>query len=365
MSALAVLQSEVRTIGKIPVRNLWLLMLYASDLYRQLGTAKIDVEDNPEEIADLVAEILCHQVEQRLMRNLSFGYQSKVDVINRVRGRIDTLYTERHRLLDKGKVCCRFEELTVDTSRNRYVRAALEQLNELVIKTSLARRCRSLAMSLDRLGVSKGKPSGYSGKSERFGRHDAGDHKMVVAADLAFSLGLPTEFSGNYNLPMPDKKKEWLRKLFEKAVAGFYSVALDKTKWRVSAGKRFNWQISSKTPGIDAILPGMQTDIIIDHKPSDERLIIDTKFNSIITKGWHRDEVLRNGYIYQMYAYLRSQELSDNPKTLTTSGMLLHPSIDREFDESVTIQGHPIRFCTVNLGYEATKIRERLLSLIW
>ncbi len=136
MSASAASRSEVRTIGKIPVRNLWLLMLYASDLYRQLGTTKIDVEDNLEEIADLVAEILCHQVEQRLMRNLSFGYQSKVDVISRVRGRIDTLYTERHRLLDKGKVCCRFEELTVDTSRNRYVRAALEQAlghkNELV-----------------------------------------------------------------------------------------------------------------------------------------------------------------------------------------------------------------------------------------
>ena len=67
-----------RLIGKIPVRNLWLLMLYASDLYRQIGTAKISVEDNPDEIADLVAEILCYQIERRLMRNLSYGYQQKV-----------------------------------------------------------------------------------------------------------------------------------------------------------------------------------------------------------------------------------------------------------------------------------------------
>jgi len=219
-------EEHSRLVGKIPVRNLWLLMLYASDLYRHIGTAKIAVEDSPEEIADLVAEILCHQVEQRLMRNLSYGYQHKVAIIGRVRGRIDTLYTERHRLLDKGKVCCRFEELTVDTPRNRYVRAALEKLDSLVNNNSLGHRCRTLALNLGRLGVHQDKPVGYSGKSERFGRHDAEDQKMVAAADLAFSLALPTEFLGQHHLTLPDKHKEWLRKLFEKGIAGFYTVAL-------------------------------------------------------------------------------------------------------------------------------------------
>ncbi len=153
-----------RRLGNIPVRNLWLLMLYASDLYRHLGTNKVDLEDNPEDIADLVAEIICHQVEERMMRNLSYGYQSKVAVISRVRGRIDTLTTERQRLLEKGKVCCRFDELTVDTPRNRYVRSALERLTKLNVKTTLAHKCRALMLSLERLGVSKAKPINYSGK---------------------------------------------------------------------------------------------------------------------------------------------------------------------------------------------------------
>jgi 5-methylcytosine-specific restriction enzyme subunit McrC len=339
-------------------------MFYASDLYRQLGSAQIAVEDNPEEIADLVAEILCHQVERRLMRNLSFGYQGRVAIIGRVRGRIDTLYTERHRLLDKGKVCCRFEELTVDTPRNRFVRAALEQLSSLVKKNHLAHRCRKLTMSLDRLGVNIGKPASYNSKTERFGRHDVEDQKMVAASDLAFSLALPTEFAGYHHLAAPDKNKEWLRKLFEKAIAGFYTVALDKSEWRVYAGKQFNWQISNKTTGIDAILPGMKTDIILDSKQTDERLIIDTKFNSVTTKGQYREETLRSGYIYQMYAYLRSQERIEEQKSLTSSGMLLHPSIDTEVDESVSIQGHTIRFCTVNLGNNAKKIRWQLLRLL-
>ena len=179
--------NAIRLIGKIPVRNLWLLMLYASDLYRHMGSSRVEVEDNPEQIADLVAEILCHQVEMRLRRNLSYGYESKVAILSRVRGRIDMLTTERHRLLDKGKVCCKYDELTMDTPRNRYVRAALEQLAKLNIKSRQAHKCRTLAVSFEKLGVSKGRPVGYSSKSERFGLHDRDDQKMMAAADLAFT----------------------------------------------------------------------------------------------------------------------------------------------------------------------------------
>ncbi|HFD3976248.1 TPA: 5-methylcytosine-specific restriction endonuclease system specificity protein McrC [Vibrio parahaemolyticus] len=356
--------NNIQRIGKIPMRNIWLLMLYASDLYRYLGSSKIDVEDNPEQIANLVAEVLCHLVEERLVRNLSHGYSRKEAEVSRVRGRINVLATERHRLLDKGKICCRFDELTIDTPRNRYVLAALERLPKIGIKSSLANRCGSLALKLSSLGVSKVKPSGYSYQTERFGRHDVSDQKMVAAAELAFSLALPTESEGLFHLATPDKEIRWLRKLFEKAVAGFYSVALDKREWVVAPSKQFNWQVSDKSAGIDEILPSMVTDIIIDQRLRNERLIIDTKFNSLTKKGWYRNETLRSGYLYQMYAYLRSQENERNLRSLTSCGMLLHPAVDDEVAEMVKIQGHAIWFCTVNLGDSALSIRKRLLFLI-
>ena len=39
----------------------------------------------------------------------------------------------------------------------------------------------------------------------------------------------------------------------------------------------------------------------LSHEISGRRIIIDTKFNSIVTKGWYRDETLCSGYIYQIY----------------------------------------------------------------
>jgi len=92
---------ETRTVGRIPVRNLWILMLYASDLVRLNDPRWIGLDKNADELPDLVAELLCRIVEQRLRRNLSFGYRYRNEVLTRVRGRIDILQTARRRLLEQ------------------------------------------------------------------------------------------------------------------------------------------------------------------------------------------------------------------------------------------------------------------------
>lgn len=355
---------EIGHIGRIPVRNLWLLMFYASDLFRHIDSAKVSVEDNPDDIPDLVAEILSRQVERRLRRNLSFGYQSREAILGRVRGRINLLYTERHQLLDRGKVACRFDELTIDTARNRFVRAALEEIAEIVRRESLAHRCRSLAASLRRIGVTGERPTRTEMSIDRFGRHDAGDHQMVSAAHLAFNLALPTEVVGTKHLSLPNREITWIRKLYEKGVAGFYDVVLSGQGWRVNAGKTIGWLIDSKSPGIDKILPSMRTDIVLDHPGERRRIVIDTKFNSVVTRGWYREETLRSGYVYQIYAYLRSQEGSSDSFAANASGLLLHPSVGDMVNESVVIQGHEIRFATVDLGADAKEIRSQLLQVL-
>lgn len=356
---------EVERIGEIPIRNLWLLILYASDLYRELDAAKVAVEDNPDDIPDLVAEILCRRVDHRVQRNLSYSYQSRDAVLNRVRGRIDLLSTERNRLLDRGKVACHFDELTIDTPRNRYVRAALEAISKVVKSKELAHRCRSLDVRLRRMGVSQVRPSRSEVSVDRFGRHDVEDKPMVAAAHLAFNLVLPTESAGTRQLSLPERDNlPWLRKLFEKGIVGFYDTVLLKSVWRVGAGKTLKWQIDEKSSGIDKILPNMKTDIIVDNTEVGHRTVIDTKFNAVVKRGWYRDETLRSGYLYQMYAYLRSQEGGEDLLNDTASGLLLHPSVGEDVNEYFVTHNHKIQFATVDLGASAIEIRERLLNII-
>ncbi len=355
-------ESGTGFIGRIPVRNLWLLMLYASDLFRTRGIGNIGLEDSPDDLPDLVAEILAHAVETRQRRRLSLGYRSRNAVLSRVRGRIDVLTTERHQLLDRGLVACRFDELTIDTPRNRFVRAALEAISRIVQRKDVAHRCRSLASGMKSMGVSGEAPTRAQMSTDRFGRNDADDRFMVAAAKLAFDLALPTEASGANVLSLPDREAPWVRRLFEQAVGGFYDVVLSPQGWRVHCGGTLGWQIKQKTAGIDRILPTMRTDVVLEHSPTGQRIVIDTKFTSIVTSGWYREETLRSGYVYQIYAYLRSQVGRGDALADYASGLLLHPAIGQAVDETVVIQGHRIRFATVDLAASPVEIRSQLLS---
>jgi len=339
-------------------------MLYASDLFRTRGTGRIGLEDNPDDLPDLVAEILAHAVEMRQRRRLSLGHQSRAAVLNRVRGRINVLTTERHQLLARGLIACRFDELTIDTPRNRYVRAALETISRVVRRRDIAHRCRSLAIGMKTMGVSGNAPSRTEIDAFRLGRCDASDQLMIAAAALAFDFALPTESAGANVLSLPDREVTWVRRLFEKAVAGFYAVVLSPAGWRVQCGTPFEWQIEEQTAGIDKILPTMRTDVALDNAELGHRIVIDTKFTSIVTAGWYRGETLRSSYIYQIYAYLRSQAGCGDHHADCASGLLLHPSIGAMVDETVAIQGHSIRFATVDLAGSATKIRSQLLHCV-
>ncbi|HKP94407.1 MAG TPA: 5-methylcytosine-specific restriction endonuclease system specificity protein McrC [Fibrobacteria bacterium] len=351
-------------IAGIPIRNIWLLMLYASDLFRHLEQRRIRVEDCPDEIPDLVGEILADVVERRLKRSLNFGYHSRDAVLSRVRGKISALETASRQLLSQGKVACHFEELTLDTTRNRLVRAALEKMVQIASRGDLSRRCLGLARVMANSGVSGEKPARHQISAEGSHRIGKEDRFMVSAARLVFELAIPTETRGAVSLSSPDRDIVWLRKLYEKGVAGFYAVVLPAEGWVVHAGKSIDWKIDAETPGIKAILPGMRTDIVLESRFPRTRTVIDTKFTSLITKGWHREEVIKSGYIYQVYSYLRSQESSGDDSANTANGMLLYPSVGTTIDEMAVIQGHAIRFATIDLNSAMREIRSNLLKLI-
>ena len=360
------IQQDIRDgyVSYIPVRNIWLLMLYASDLMRQLKkTDRVLVEENLDDIPDLIANILLKEVNKRIRRNLSFDYQSKARVLSRVRGRIDLFKTERDKLLDKGKVFCRFDELTVNTPRNRLVRAALDKISKLVQDTTLSKKCRSLSGTMRQMGVIGEKPSDIELSIEQFGRNNSHDRLMVDAAHLVFNLAIPTELVGDRYLSSPDKEIKFVRKVFERGIAGFYKFHLDN-KWDVIASKTIHWQKQNATSRMDNIFPSMITDITIENKTIGKHIVIDTKFNSVLIKGWHRESSIRSQYIYQMYAYLRSQEGLGNSLQDNSYGMLLHPSVGEKVHESVIIQGHKINFATIDLTFEAKQIKQELLDIL-
>jgi 5-methylcytosine-specific restriction enzyme subunit McrC len=357
------LAASERRIGQIPVKNLWFLMLYASDLTRFGSAFNAMVDDDFDEIPDLIARLLAGAVGHRLRRNFTRGFKQREGALTRVRGRINLLTTESRQLLSRGEVFCLFEELTVDTPRNRFVRAALDLLARLVRDNEMARHCRALAVSLGRLGVGGMRPDRAELSADQVGRNDAPDRFMVSLARLAFELALPSENPGARTMVSPEREEAWVRRLFEKAILGFSRVELEPLGWSIRGGIPLNWQVSFGSDRLAQFLPRMLTDIVLDPPDDRQRLIIDTKFTSILSSRRFGNEGFKSGYIYQMYAYLRSQE-GRGQRWEGSAGLFLHPAVGIHVNERVVIQNHSITFATVNLSSNAKGIRDELRSIL-
>jgi 5-methylcytosine-specific restriction enzyme subunit McrC len=261
-------------------------------------------------------------------------------------------------------VACRYEEQTIDTPRNRLVRMALDTLAARVADGILGHQCRRLAGDLGRQGVGGIMPSRSDIASDQISRHDAEDLLMATLAKLVFDVVLPTEAAGRHALTQVDKNERLVRQLFERAIGNFYTTELSVEEgWQVYKGKRLRWQIEDSTAGISDILPGMITDIVLENRKRGRRIVIDTKFTGIFGSSAYRDNMLKSPYVYQIYAYLRSQEHQIDPLSGNAQGLMLHPTVDCEVDEIVSIQGHAIRFATLDLTRSTPEILARLRSL--
>lgn len=361
------MSGATRYVGPIPVRNLWWLMLYASELYRvDPGVAQGGTERADGEVADLVGRILNDCVATRLRRQLTQRFTYRARVLRRVRGRIDLLQTARHSLLQRGAVACRFPILSVDTPANRLVRSALATIATLATTPQVRKQANSLAYRLREAGVPAVRPTGVELANDAARRTGLGDRRMLAAARLALDLAVPVEDIGTEPQPVPDRTVERIRHLFERAVGGFYRMALEKQGWTVQTGKHLDWPLDRErlSPWLQAALPGMQTDIVLNAPDRQRRIVIDTKFNAIVTSTWHRAASLRNGYLYQVYAYLQTQVGCGDALAEHAEGLLLHPAAGADIDECICVQGHRIRFATVDLTASGACIRAQLLRAI-
>lgn len=325
----------------IPVRNVWLLQLLASKLYRDGGIALSGAELVDKDVIELVSTILADAAQHRLRNGLRVGFERHTADIRRVRGKIDLLGTARDQLLTRGRIRCHFDEVSLDTPTNRLVRSALIRATRF---PGADPRCHHLADQFGAAGVGGQKPAGRVVAALEYDRNASADLRMIAAAKLIHDLAVPNTQAGSLRTLSLNIDDHHLRRLFEAAALGAYTANLPT--WDVKGGKHLHWDLSSI--GSDgALLPGMITDIIL-RPPGAPPIILDTKFTEILQPTQYHAGKFRSGYLYQIYAYVMSQQ--GNPDFGPhTQGVLLHPVIGEAVNETVVIQGHPFRFATVDL----------------
>jgi 5-methylcytosine-specific restriction enzyme subunit McrC len=123
-------------------------------------------------------------------------------------------------------------------------------------------------------GVSSRPLDARSAKKVVLRRNDREDAEAIDAARLLLDMNIPMEDAGNRTVRSPLRDATTIRRLYERAVRGFYQAVL-RPNWFVSGGETHQrWPITESTAGLASILPIMRTDIQLER--SGRRIIVET-----------------------------------------------------------------------------------------
>jgi 5-methylcytosine-specific restriction enzyme subunit McrC len=355
-------QTEQVTFAKsVPIRNVWHMLVYAWRELRLLNRWKTDVESAPT-LDSLFAKVLSNLVRERLRIGLGRSYESTAQLLHGIRGRIDFDKSLKLLAFQNAQAFCRFQDFSANVIKNQIIRSTLHHLaqrgdfgNDRAEASRLRHQVRRLVRDLDYIDLIELKPDII--RRQELERDDHDYRLMMAICHIIMQRLMPTETAGPKNLYGVDRDQMLLWKLFESFVANFFELRF--TDWKVTAQKIIYWPAESKTD----FLPVMKPDIVMRHKQSSRLVVIDTKFTGkSLVLGQYGDWKFNRDHIFQLYAYLRSQEERSVPHQ-TATGILLYPSVNFHLSQQVEIQGHKLRWETVDLSQPWQDIETSLIQL--
>lgn len=355
----------------IPIRNLWHMLLYAwneAPLNDLRGWALKDayVESAPT-LDTLLASVLIRLMQQRLRIGLGHDYVDEAGTLRGIRGRINFAESLKHHSPDRGQLICQFQGYRANSLKNQIIRSTLARLAKVgqfgpdsAAAREIQQKLRRLLRDMDGIDFIELTPELIRRQLYARGRHDHDYRLMLSICDLIVQRQIPSDSEGHRTtiVPLIDRELLVLYNVYERFVANFYRLRLKG--WEVSAQKRLEWHAAEANERLPLMIP----DIVLQEKASERMIVLDTKFTarSLMENRWGK-AVFDSSHLYQLYAYLKSQEhVSEAHRTAV--GILLYPAVGNRFSERVRLQDQVIRLEAVDLAASWQEIEKQLMELV-
>jgi 5-methylcytosine-specific restriction enzyme subunit McrC len=347
----------------IPIRNLWHMLIYAWDeVSLQSPVTRGEVESAPT-LDALFALVLIRSMRRRMRTGLGHAYIEETKSQRGIRGRVNFNESLRQHSFEKGEVVSDFQHFSANEPRNQVVRSTLARLvqsGQFGPKPADAEALRNLVRKavreldgIDLIDLRHGLI-----RRILLAENDHDYRLMLSVCELLLQRQMPLEEEGTSLHPGLDRDSLILHRIYERFVANFYRIRLKG--WIVTAQKRLDWHAGAASEH----LPSMVPDLLLQSRESGRLILLDTKFSagSLVENRWGKP-VYDSSHLYQMYAYLRSQEhLSEAHRAAV--GILLYPAAQHSFSEHIQLQDHVLLLACVDLGAAWQQVEEQLVELV-
>lgn len=338
----------------IPIQNLYYLLCYSWNVLSEMGVIDVDKLESTE-LADLFALVLTSGVRHLARRGLDREYIAQQEVLTSIRGRIDMTTSARRFMFVHGKAQCEFDELSTDTLPNRILKGTLKLLSDVPeLDTKLRRDVRRMLRRLPGISDIHIRDADFAHvnlhANNRYYRF------LLCVCELIHGSWLVDERTGKCRFRDFLRDDKRMAAVFQNFVLNFYRRHRPTLRAR---SEQIEWRASSVDANELALLPRMITDITLDL--AETTLIIDTKYYGETLSAHYGTQKVHSENLYQLMTYLTNAGL---PESKQVEGMLLYPVVDRALRLRYTIQGFPVRVCTLDLAQKWQGIERELLALV-
>ena len=331
------------------------MLAYAFQVLHEEGYKSVSTEEF-ENMAELCAAILSKGVSLQIKRGLGREYIENTEALSLLRGRIEISESIKTKSTLKNQLVCSYDVFSENSYLNRIIKTTMELLMHSDISKSRKKELRKLLVffvNVEPLDVHR-----INWKIQ-FNRNNQTYRMLISICRLVVKGLLQTTSDGDTKL-MDFLDEQRMHHLYEKFILNYYRKEYPQLSANSS---QIKWALDD---GFDEMLPGMQSDIMLTKKHTNNALIIDAKYYAQNTQSQFGKRAVLSNNLYQIFTYVKNKDAEFGDAPHKVSGMLLYAKTDADIqpdDLSYNMSGNTIHVKTLDLNCEFPEIKNQLNAI--
>ncbi|HDL0658509.1 TPA: 5-methylcytosine-specific restriction endonuclease system specificity protein McrC [Staphylococcus aureus] len=338
----------------VNIKNIYYMLSYAFTVLNKKGYQKLATEQF-ENIFDLYSAILIKGISSQLNSGLHHEYLEQTDSLKVVRGKVDVKNSIQGLGVLSQRINCIYDEFSLNTYRNKILKTTMKCL----IKTDISRKnkikLRKLLVHFNNVDTLDYRNIQWY---HSFDRNNQTYKMLISICYLIFQGVIQTESKGQNDL-MVFVDEQQISRLYEKFILEYYKKEFPEL---VVTSSNIQWSLDNDD-NVN-MLPVMRSDIMLRYK--DKCLIIDAKFYKNTLNNYYDTKKIHSTNLYQIFTYVKNQQLNLKKKAIQVSGMLLYAKTDENIalNDKFHMSGSQIIIKTLDLNCDFNIIKKQLNGIV-